>query len=198
MMDYGLLKESDPVYRQSSIIDHRSSMARAFALVEMLALVITAPILMVLFSGFYRGFLRDIPQGTRLLQENVTVLNMLDQLQGDMDRAISLPGQVGNRQAGDDLLLIGQPDGVIGYRFEPGRVVRSRLDERGAVVADGDRVWQARDAAVEWRPWVQDGRTYAVEVRSHLNQRESGKVHRKFVNSHVFFVGGLAAGGEIR
>jgi len=197
MMDYGLLKEGGTVYKQSSIINHQSSMARAFALVEMLVLIMTAPILMIFVSGFFRSFIRDIPQATRLVQQNATVLNMLDQLRRDVDRAVGLPEQVGDRRAGDATLLIGQPEGAVCYRFEDGRVVRTLVNGHGEPMADGDRVWKARDAVIEWRPWARDGDARAVEVHSYLNQRANGKVRRKFMIAHVYFIGGLAVGGEI-
>lgn len=197
-MDHGLLKKDDPVYKQSTIINHRSSMARAFTIVEMLVLIMTAPILMILVSGFFRSFIRDIPQATRLLQQNTTVLDMLDQLRRDADRAIGLPQQIGDRHADDATLLLEQPEAVVCYRFEKGQVVRTLMNGQGGSTPEDDRVWQARDAVIEWKPWVRDGDARAVEVHSHLMQRAAGKARPKFRSSHLFFIGNLAAGGEIR
>jgi hypothetical protein len=149
---------------------------------------------MVLASGFFRSLLRDIPQSVRLVDQNVAVLDLLEQLRRDTDRAIVLPSQVGDRRADDATLLIEQADAVVCYRREEGRIVRTLLDRQGGATPDGDRVWLARDAAIEWRPWTQEGHAYAVEVHSHLKQQVAGQLRRRFLSSHVFFVGGLASG----
>lgn len=176
----------------------RSSRASAFALIEMLVLIIITPVVMVALSGFFRSFVRDIPQATRLVQQNTTVLNLLDQLRRDMDRAVGLAERVGDRQADESTLLIEQPDATVCYRFDEGQIVRMLLTGEGEAMPDQDRVWRARDAVVAWRPWVREGRARAVEVHSHLKQRIMGQERRKLAGSHVFFVGGLAMGGEIQ
>jgi type II secretory pathway pseudopilin PulG len=190
MMNHGFLKGGGPMRR-------RSSRASAYALIEMLVLIVIAPFLMVAVSGFFRSFVRDIPQATRLVQQNTTVLNLLDQLRRDVDRAVALPERIGDAQANDSTLLIEQPDVVVWYRFDEGQIVRRLLDRQGGTVPDEDRVWQARDAVIEWRPWLRESRAYALEVHSHLKQRVAGMERRKLAGTQVFFMGGLA-GGEVR
>jgi len=170
-------------------------MSKAFTLVEMLAVVAVTPLLMVLVSGFFRSFLRDIPQTARMVDQSTTVLDLLDQLRRDTDGAVGLPQQVGDSRADGATLLIERPDAVVCYRFDEGRIMRTFLDKQGGPSPGGDRIWQARHAAVQWRPWVRDGIVYAVEVHSHLNQEVGGQLRRRFAGSSVFFVGGLAAGG---
>lgn len=196
MMDYGLLKKGDPVCTQSSIINHRSSMARAFGLMELLMVIIITPFVMVAVSGLFRTFICDVPQGIRLVQQSTTVLHLLGQIRQDMDRAGSLPEQFNGRRADETTLLIEQADGVVCYQFEGGRTVRTLLDGQGTSSPGEQRVWEARDAVIQWRPWTRDGGAYAVELHSHVQQRVAGELRRKLPGSYVFFVHQASKGGE--
>jgi len=162
-------------------------MRRAFTLVELLMVVTILPFVMVVISGVYATFIRDIPRTTRVLQENTTVLDLLQQIRRDMDQAVGLPEQFDGRHAGERTLLIEQPGRVICYQLGDGQVVRTLLTDRQS---DGERLWRMRDAVIACRLWVQDGRPYAVEIHSHVKQWVSGFLREKLVNSHVFFVRG--------
>ncbi len=192
MMDDGLLKESSPMLAQSSIVNHRSSMPRAFMLVEMLVVILVLPFAMLAVNALFGSFARDVPQMTRLVQQNTTVLNLLDQMRQDVGEATSLPAHVGDTKADEASLLIERPDGVVRYRLADGRAVRTVLGAPGG----DERVWSARDAVIEWKPWTQNGNAYAVEVHSYLTYRVHGHLMRKFANSHVFFARSLPAGGQ--
>jgi type II secretory pathway component PulJ len=173
-------------------------MPGGYTIIEMLGVILITPLLMVLIGGFLVTFLRDIPQATRLLDQNTAVLDVLNQLRHDMDRAVALPSQAGDRRTDDATLLIRQADALVCYRLEEGRIVRMVLDRSEEVLPDVERIWQAHDAVIQWRPWVREGGAYAVEVQSHLRQRVAGEFRQRFRNSHVFFVGGLASGGDMQ
>lgn len=162
-------------------------------LVEMLVLIAVLPFVMLGIDALFGNFIRDVPQMTRLVQQNTTVQNLLDQMRRDVDEAIALPGQVGDAKADETSLLIEQPEGVVCYRLADGRVVRTILGGQGG----DERVWSARDAVIQWQPWIRDGNAYAVEVHSYLKQRVHGHPMCKFVNSQVFFARSLTAGGQI-
>ncbi len=100
-------------------------MRRAFTLVELLVVVTVLPVVMVVVSGVYATFIRDIPSTTRVLQENTTVLHLLEQMRRDMDGAIGLPEQFNGQHADEHTLLIAQPGQVVRYRIEEGRIVRT-------------------------------------------------------------------------
>jgi prepilin-type N-terminal cleavage/methylation domain-containing protein len=195
-MDVGLPKRGDPVYPQSSMIDHPSALRRAFTLIEMLYVVTVLPFLMVAVSGVYVTFIRDIPRTTRLLQQNTTVLDLLGQIARDMDRATGLPQQLEGQTAGPHTLLIEQRGRVVRYQFEKGRVVRTLGAGPVTAVADEERLWRVPDAVITWRPWVRDGRTYALEVHTHLQERVDGMVRPMLAGARVFFVRGLGPESE--
>ncbi|HSV99026.1 MAG TPA: hypothetical protein VLI39_02570 [Sedimentisphaerales bacterium] len=181
--------------KQPPIVSRRSPMRKGYLLIEVLTVVIVAPLLMVLVSAFFRSFLRDIPQTACLLDQSVAVLDLLDQLRKDADLAIALPSRLGDRHCDEATLLIEQPGGCVCYRFDQGRIVRSLLDKQGNPSPDGEHTWQARDAVVRWRPWGPQEKPCAIEVHSHLKQWIGQEWRRRFVNSHVFFIGGLVSGG---
>jgi prepilin-type N-terminal cleavage/methylation domain-containing protein len=195
-MDYGSSKRGALVYTQSSIINHQSSMRKGFTLIELLFSVTILPFLLITVSGVYVTFIRDIPRTTRLLQQNTTVLDLLRQIGGDMDRATGLPEQVEGQTAGEHTLLIEQSGRVVRYQFENGRVVRTVLKGQNSSVADEERLWRVPDAVIVCRPWVRDGRAYAVEMHAHLQERVNGLVRQMLAGSHVFFVRGLGQESE--
>ncbi len=171
-------------------------MRRGFTLIELLFSVTILPFLLITVSGVYVTFIRDIPRTTRLLQQNTTVLDLLRQIGGDMDRATGLPEQVAGQTAGEHTLLVAQSGRVVRYQFENGRVVRTVLQGQSSAVADEERLWRVPDAVIAWRPWVRDGRAYAVEMHAHLQERVNGMVRQMLAGSHVFFVRGLGRESE--
>ena len=185
-------------------------MRKAFTLVELLVVVTVLPFVMVAVSGVYATFIRDIPRTTRVLQENTTVLDLLQQIRRDMDKAIGLP-EPHDDEARATILLIEQPDGVIRYQLWDGQVVRTPLsgqipEDEGQRTGDivtsdprsHERIWRVPDAVIAWDRWMRNDRPYAVEIHSHVKQWVSGFLREKLANSSVFFVHGLAKEGEIQ
>lgn len=51
------------------------------------------------------------------------------------------------------------------------------------------RVWSVPHAKVKWQVWVEKGKGYAVQVKSHIEHEVRGHWERKMANSHLYFVG---------
>ncbi len=171
-------------------------MRKAFTLIEILTVITILPVVMIIISGVYATFIRDIPRTTRVLQQNTTVLNLLEQVRRDMDQAVAVRAedsrpQVPNLAGGT--LLIEQPGRVLRYEFGNGQVVRTVVtsDERRATSDDEPRLWRMPDAVVNWRLWTRDGDRYAVEIHSYVRQWVRSHLTKKLAGSHVFFVNGL-------
>ena len=62
-------------------------MRKGYALIEILILILVVPLMLVVIDGLFRTLLTDIPWSSRIVQENTTVLNMLEQLHRDVDQA---------------------------------------------------------------------------------------------------------------
>lgn len=153
-----------------------------------MVVVITLPFLFVIMDGLFRTLLAEIPWSWRIAQENTTVLNMLEQMHQDMDKAKGLPKSFAGRTAGDGLLLIELADGVICYQLKDGQVSRGKLTKDGA---EGTRVWTAPNAKVEWKVWAENGQGYAVETKTSIEYKNRGQWIRKMAQSHLFYLGVL-------
>jgi type II secretory pathway pseudopilin PulG len=173
-------------------------MRRAFTLIEVLVLVTIAPLMMVVVSGIFATFIRDIPRETRVVQQSATVLDMLRQVRQDVDAAVDLPDRFNGTAAGQRTLLIRRPETVVCYQFEDGRTVRTLLKGQAAADPNDQRVWRAPNAVITWQPWTRDGRAYAVEMHSHVQQWFADMLKNRLVNSQVFFVQGLGKGREVQ
>ena len=88
-------------------------MRKGMTLVEMLVVLIVLPFAMLAFDVLFRSAISDIPRSSRLVQENTTLLNMLEQMHKDISAAKSLPQSYGQDTAGEGLLLIELADSVV-------------------------------------------------------------------------------------
>lgn len=170
---------------------------KGFTLVELLILIVVLPSVMVVISGIFATFLRDVPRDTRLLQQNTSVLNMTSHLARDMDRAEGLPDSVDALRSDDHTLLIQWPERLVCYQLHDGGVTRTALPAEGQTQSADVRTWQFRDAEIAWQCRRQGDSAYAVELRTHLRRRVAGHVMEKLANSHVYFVDALGKAREI-
>lgn len=162
---------------------------RGFTLIELLVIIVIMPFVMVAISGIFATIIRDVPRATRLVQQQTTVLHMLDQVRRDVGRAVRLPEESGGRRADDKTLLIEQPDGLIRWRFDDGQAVR--------VDAAGDeRIWRMPNAVIAWRPWRRHGDICGLEMHSHLQHRVRGQLRTMLPASRVFFMYNCGKGRE--
>ena len=165
-------------------------MRKGFTLVEMLIVIMTLPFVALALDGLFNALLSDIPRSCRVLQENTTLLNMLEQFQHDIDAAKQIPESFAGHIADDKLLLIELAQGTICYQLKDGQVLRRKLTDMQQGGQE-TRVWSMPNAKVEWRVWRQQGHGYAVEVRTHIKQQLRTKSQEKMANSHLYFLGVL-------
>jgi prepilin-type N-terminal cleavage/methylation domain-containing protein len=172
-------------------------MKKAFTLIELLVVIVVLPSVMVVISGIFRTFFRDIPRDTRLLQENTTLFDMLQCIRADMDQANSLPESTGGTRSGASSLLIELPEHVVCYQLQDGAVTRTTLQQNAQAQPEAERTWRLPDAMIAWQRWKRGGDAYAVEVRTHLQQRVDGRLFERLKNSHVYFVNELGKVGTV-
>lgn len=164
-------------------------MRKGFTLVEMLIVIMTLPFVALVLDGLFNTLLTDIPRSCRVLQDNTTLLSMLQQFQQDIDEAKGLPDSFAGHSTDDKLLLVELAEGMICYQLEDGQVLRRRLTDTQQGSDEQARVWSMPNAQVEWRVWRQDGHGYAVEVKTHIKHRLRKKSQKKMANSHLYFLG---------
>ena len=166
-------------------------MRKGFALIEILILIVVIPFVLVIIDGLFRTLLTDIPWSCRIVQENTTVLNMLEQLHQDIDKAKGLPKSFAGHTASNELLLIEAADGVICYQIEDGQTVRRMLTGAQYGNAMQKRVWSVPNARVKWTVWTENGEGYAVETQTYIEHEIRRRTEKKLANSHVYFLRAL-------
>ncbi len=168
-----------------------SQSGNGFTLVEIMVVVVTLPFLFVIMDGLFRTLLAEIPWSWRIAQENTTVLNMLEQMHQDMDKAKGLPKSFAGRTANDNLILIELADGVICYQLKNGQVIRGKPTNLRNGEVEETRVWSVPHAKVEWRVWTENGQGYAVETQTSIEYKKRGQWNRKMARAYLFFAGVL-------
>ncbi len=171
-------------------------MRKGFTLVEILILVIVLPFVFLLFDGLFKTLVGEIPMSVRLIQENTSLLSVLAQIQKDIDEAKDLPKSYAGQTAGNQLLLIELPEGVICYKLKDGQVTRQKLTDTSQAKAEEPRIWPIPHASIEWKVWARNGRGYAVETNTHLEYGRRGQWVKKMAHSHLYFAG--AFGKELK
>ena len=181
-------------------------MRKGFTLIEVFIVVIVLPFMMIVLNDLFRTLIKDIPRSYRTVQENSSLLSMLEQMQKDIDKAKGLPESFGQYTTGDKLFLIELAEGMICYQLKDEKALtvrRSSLVSR--VTGDESRitVWSIPHAKVEWRVWRKDrggpptagfdrypALLGAVEVKTHIEHKIRGEHwEKKMANSHLYFVG---------
>jgi len=178
-------------------------MRKGFTLIEVLVVVIVLPFMMLVLDDLFRTLIKDIPRSYRVVQENTSLLSMLEQMQKDIDKAKGLPESFGEYTTGDKLLLIELAEGMICYQLKDEKVLRHKLTDNQQSNSLGQTVWSVPHAKVEWRVWRKDrggpptagfdrypALLGAVEVKTHIEHKIRGEHwEKKMANSHLYFVG---------
>ncbi len=178
-------------------------MRKGFTLIEVLIVVIVLPFMMLVLDDFFRTLIKDIPRSYQVVQENASLLSMLEQMQKDVDQAKGLPESFGEYTTGDKLLLIELAEGMICYQLKDEKVLRRKLTDNQQSNALEQTVWSVPHAKVEWHLWRKDGDgppaagfdwnpalLGAVEVKTHIEHKiRAEHWEKKMANSHLYFVG---------
>ncbi|MHC4457739.1 MAG: PulJ/GspJ family protein [Planctomycetota bacterium] len=166
-------------------------MRKGFSMVEMLAVIAVLSIVSVALSGLFTTVIKDIPRSYRVIQTNTTLLNMLKHMGKDIDAARRLPESFEEYTADGKVLLIELADGVVRYQLKDDEVIRHRLTNVEEGSSEGTIVWPLPHAKIKWQVWKKNGKGYAVEVKTHIEQVVRGRWQKKMRNCHLYFVGVL-------
>ena len=164
-------------------------MRRGHSLVELLVALAIISIVSIVVSKLFITLISDIPRSYRIVQENTSVLNMLEQMHEDVDLAKGLPKSLAEYTTDKDLLLIELPDGIVGYQLKDGKVLRRSLPTAQEHYEEDTRVWLVPNAKIEGQVLRNNGAGYAVEVKTHIEHNVRGCSEEKMAASHLYFVG---------
>ena len=164
-------------------------MRKGFTLVEIMVVIAILPFVLAVVYGLFATLLTEIPWSYRIAQESMTLQNLLEQMQQDMDEARRLPESFAGQSASDQQVLIELPEGVISYQRKDGQIVRRKLIDAEQGNTGDERVWSLPNANVEWQMWAKNGRGYAVEMKTHIEYRARGRWKETMANSHLYYRG---------
>jgi prepilin-type N-terminal cleavage/methylation domain-containing protein len=145
-------------------------MRRGYSLTELVIAMVVVSSVSIVLAGLFTTIISDIPRLCGTVQENTSVLNMLEQMHEDIDAAKDLPDSFGQYWADKNLLLIELPQGIVCYQLKDGRVLRRRLPVAGTPngttqeqstgwltplmaepYEEETKVWSVPNAKVEWQ-----------------------------------------------
>jgi prepilin-type N-terminal cleavage/methylation domain-containing protein len=164
-------------------------MRRGYTLAELLVTLALVSIVSIVVTKLFTTIMSDIPRSYRIVQENTSVLDMLEQMHEDVDLAKGLPESFAEYTTDKDLLLIELPNGIVGYQLKDGRVLRRSLPTAQEHYEEDTEVWSVPNAIIEWQVRRNNGAGYAVEVRTHIEHNVRGLVEEKMAGSYLYFVG---------
>lgn len=156
---------------------------------ELLVAMTIFSIVSIVASKLFTTIISDIPRSYRIVQENTSVLNMLEQMREDVDLAKGLPKSFAEFKTDKDLLLIELPNGIVCYQLKDGRVLRRRLPIAQEHYEEDTKVWSVPNAKIEWQVRRNNGAGYAVEVKTHIEHNVRGLAEEKMAASHLYFAG---------
>ena len=164
-------------------------MRKGMTLVELLVVLLVLPFAVMALDVLLGTMLKDFPRSLQLVQENATLLNMLEHVRKDVRVAKALPKSFGQYTADDEVLLIELVDGVVCYRSEAGKLIRRNLSQDPDAEAGDSIVWSLPNSVVQWHVWQEAGQGDAVEVKTHIRYKLRSKYQQKMANSHLYFLG---------
>jgi prepilin-type N-terminal cleavage/methylation domain-containing protein len=170
-------------------------MNKAFTLIEVVIVLSILPVVMLVLSRIMTTFVRDVPHGMAVVNEQTTVLNMIDAIGDDVYRAVALPDSLGARQSDDRTLLIALSNGVVAYEQADGGVSRTVLGQDGRDDPNAQRQWRLPNAVIGWQRWKQAEAAHAVEVHSYVKQTVDGHPQKKLAQTRVYLLNAL---GKVR
>lgn len=165
-------------------------MHKGFTLVEILVVIILLPFIFLLLDGLFVTLLGGIPKSYTIAQENITLQNMLEQMQQDVDRARGLPESFADgKKVNEKQFFIELPESTICYQQKDGQIIRSTLTGNEQGYISDERTWHLPHTKLQWHVWKKNGRGYAVEVKTHIEYKTQGRWKKTMANSHLYFGG---------
>ncbi len=173
-------------------------MRRGYSLVELLVVMSIFAIVSVITMKLFTTIVSDMPRSYRIVEENTSVLDMLEQMHEDVDLASELPESFDELKTDKDLLLLELPNVIVCYHLKDGKVIRRILSAAKEDHEEDTRVWSVPNAIIDWQVLRNNGAAYAVEVKTHIEHNVRGRAEEKMTGSYLYFAGAFRKAVELR
>ncbi len=150
---------------------------RAYALTEILVIIIMVVVLMTLSTKPLHTLISEIPRSARACQSFNTTSSFLKQLKKDVEQSTRIV------KLDNGLLELEHISGPVTYTLDDGNVTR----RPGLNSSDAQYSWKLPNIRIESKLWNQDDFPYAVEVTTSNRQTVLGKEQTRFRQTTVFF-----------
>jgi len=124
-----------------------------------------------------------------MIESNTSMLSALKQIRRDVNAAKGFAESFDDYIANNETLLIEAANNVICYQFKDGELLRRKFVDAETGTGEEIRRWSIQHGKIEWQLWQEDGRDYAVEIKSCIEREIEGRLDRKMANSYVYFAG---------
>lgn len=166
-------------------------MRKGFTLAEIAAVIAVLPFVFLFLDGLFTTLLADIPRSYEFAQESITLQNLLEQMQQDIDRAKGLPESFERLTLNNKQFFIELPEDVLCYQQNDDQIIRRRLRNASQDGLEEKRAWSLPHVKVAWTILEKDSQRYAVEVKTHIEYKTRGRWKKTMVNSHLYYGGVL-------
>ena len=150
---------------------------RAYALIEVLVIIVMVVVIMSLSVRPLRTMLSEIPRSVRICQSLNVTTAALGQIQDDIEKSTEITG------LNNGTLALKHDTESITYRIADGQITR----HPGLHRSDGEYTWKLPHVKIEIHLWNQDEQPYAVELTTWNQQNALGRDDVRFKQTAVFF-----------
>jgi len=164
-------------------------MRKGYSIIQLLVIISVFSLLAAPLARLSTATLRDIPRFYRMIEANTSMLSALKQIRRDVNAAKGFGRTFNDYIANNETLLIEAANNVICYQFKDGELLRRKFATSGTGIGEEIKRWSIRHGKIEWQLWQEDGRDYAVEIKSCIEREIAGRMDRKMANSYVYFAG---------
>ena len=154
-----------------------NSKHRAYALTEMLVIIVMVTVLMTLTVRPFRTMISEIPRSARLCQTLNGTTKALGQLRNDIEQS----NRIAVLESG--VLTLEHTDGTVRYTLADGQITRRPvMNDSGT-----ETTWKLPHLKTEAKLWSDNEQPYAVELTTWNQQKDLGRDNARFKQTVVFF-----------
>lgn len=150
---------------------------RAYALTEMLVIIVVLILLISLSVKPLRTLISEIPRSARVCQSLNSTTAVLGQIQSDIETSTEITGLK------NGTLVLKHSTQSVSYTIADGRIIRCP----GLNPSDAEYTWQLPNVEIKTNLWNRNNQPYAVELTTWNQQNILGRDDVRFKQTSVFF-----------
>ncbi|OHB56517.1 MAG: hypothetical protein A2Y07_09350 [Planctomycetes bacterium GWF2_50_10] len=171
-------------------------MKKAFALVEILALLAVLVALGPVLSSLFRTALQEIPISVKAVDSDAIVSSLIDKISADASLALTASAPK-PQDPNTSVLLIKTPNNSIRYLFAKDSITRQLADPNDPSKFEENTAFEPSNAQIDFRLAPLNGLP-SIQITRSIQYKYLGRLRKRFANSHIFFIGAAPQFGEAK